>query len=57
MSQQASLPPNWRWRDRPAEAGPAVVFDIDGVLSDAQSATALHRMGTTRLGCLLRCVR
>jgi len=29
------VPANWRWHDRPATAGPAVVFDIDGVLSDA----------------------
>ena len=28
-------PPNWQWRDQPTPAGPAVVFDIDGVLSDA----------------------
>lgn len=28
-------PDNWRWRAGPVEPGPAVVFDIDGVLSDA----------------------
>ena len=28
-------PPNWRWRDGPVTAGRAVVFDMDGVLSDA----------------------
>ena len=28
---------NWRWSTAPAPAGPAVVFDIDGVLSDATS--------------------
>jgi len=28
---------NWRWRTEPVPAGPAVVFDIDGVLSDAAS--------------------
>lgn len=28
-------PPNWRWRDGPVEPGPAVVFDMDGVISDA----------------------
>jgi hypothetical protein len=27
--------PNWRWRSEPIPPGPAVVFDIDGVLSDA----------------------
>lgn len=26
---------NWWWHDGPVEAGPAVVFDMDGVLSDA----------------------
>jgi hypothetical protein len=29
------VPGNWRWRAGPAEPGPTVVFDIDGVLSDA----------------------
>jgi phosphoglycolate phosphatase-like HAD superfamily hydrolase len=28
---------NWHWRDGPVAAGPAVVFDLDGVLSDAAS--------------------
>jgi len=28
-------PGNWRWRDGPVEPGPTVVFDMDGVLSDA----------------------
>lgn len=28
-------PDNWSWRSGPVEPGPAVVFDIDGVLSDA----------------------
>jgi len=28
-------PDNWRWRDGPVPAGPTVVFDLDGVLSDA----------------------
>ena len=27
---------NWRWRDRPV-TGPGVIFDLDGVLSDAAS--------------------
>jgi len=32
----ATFPPeSWRWRDGPVEPGPAVVFDMDGVLSDA----------------------
>jgi len=30
-------PPNWYWRRGPLPPGPAVVFDIDGVLSDASS--------------------
>jgi phosphoglycolate phosphatase-like HAD superfamily hydrolase len=28
-------PANWKWRAEPVEPGDAVVFDIDGVLSDA----------------------
>jgi phosphoglycolate phosphatase-like HAD superfamily hydrolase len=28
-------PDHWRWREDPTAAGPAVVFDMDGVLSDA----------------------
>ncbi len=30
-------PEHWRWRDGPVEPGTAVVFDMDGVLSDATS--------------------
>ena len=30
-----SVPPNWCWRAAAVRAGPAVIFDIDGVLSDA----------------------
>jgi hypothetical protein len=26
---------NWHWRDGPVEPGPTIVFDMDGVLSDA----------------------
>lgn len=26
---------NWFWRDGPIDAGPSIVFDMDGVLSDA----------------------
>lgn len=26
---------NWYWREEPVDAGPAIVFDMDGVLSDA----------------------
>ncbi len=28
---------NWCWSDGPVEPGPAVVFDVDGVLSDAST--------------------
>ncbi len=28
-------PDTWKWRDAAVDAGPAVVFDMDGVLSDA----------------------
>lgn len=34
---EAATPDNWRWRRTPAGPGEAVVFDIDGVLSDATS--------------------
>jgi phosphoglycolate phosphatase-like HAD superfamily hydrolase len=27
--------PHWRWRGREIDGGPAVVFDVDGVLADA----------------------
>jgi hypothetical protein len=27
--------PNWYWQDQPVPAGPAAVFDMDGVLADA----------------------
>jgi hypothetical protein len=30
-------PEHWTWRDTPVEPGPAVVVDLDGVLSDAAS--------------------
>lgn len=30
-------PDHWHWRDQPVRPGPAVVFDMDGVLSDASS--------------------
>lgn len=30
-----ALPSNWCWCNGPAGAGPAVVFDVDGVISDA----------------------
>jgi phosphoglycolate phosphatase-like HAD superfamily hydrolase len=30
-------PTNWRWREGPVPRGRAVVFDLDGVLSDAAS--------------------
>ncbi len=29
------VPPNWRWREGAVGPGPAVIFDMDGVLSDA----------------------
>src|SRR3954463_2375714 len=31
---RSSTPPNWQWRDGPV-TGPTIVFDMDGVLSDA----------------------
>jgi putative acid phosphatase of HAD superfamily subfamily IIIB len=38
MKDPAAVPPNWSWRDATdtgSHSGPAVVFDLDGVLSDA----------------------
>ena len=35
MSSLTDVPDHWLWRDGPVEPGPAVVFDMDGVLSDA----------------------
>ncbi len=37
MGTPTPTPSNWRWRATPSRAGAAVVFDIDGVLSDATS--------------------
>lgn len=31
----SAVPDHWRWRNGPVEPGPTVVFDVDGVLSDA----------------------
>jgi hypothetical protein len=35
MSAESAVRDNWRWRAGPVVPGKAVVFDIDGVLSDA----------------------
>jgi len=32
---EPAVPPHWRWRDEPIGPRRAVIFDIDGVLSDA----------------------
>lgn len=37
MRRDAPSTENWRWRAGPVPGGPAVVFDLDGVLSDAAS--------------------
>ena len=37
VSPRLARPEHWTWRDGPVEPGPAVVVDIDGVLSDAAS--------------------
>jgi phosphoglycolate phosphatase-like HAD superfamily hydrolase len=39
-------PLTWKWRDGPVDPGPAVVFDMDGVLSDA--AARQHYLETPR---------
>ena len=43
---RGSPPEHWTWRDGPVEPGPAVVVDIDGVLSDA--ATRQHYLEAPR---------
>lgn len=35
MADVVPAPGNWFWRSDPVSPGPAVVFDMDGVLSDA----------------------
>lgn len=35
MTERPGTPPNWRWRGDAVAPGPAVVFDMDGVLADA----------------------
>jgi hypothetical protein len=39
-------PDHWNWREEPVPSGPAVVVDIDGVLSDA--ATRQHYLEAPR---------
>jgi uncharacterized HAD superfamily protein len=34
-SRPPPAPGNWLWREQPVEPGSAIVFDMDGVLSDA----------------------
>lgn len=41
-----SPPEHWTWRDGPVAPGPAIVVDIDGVLSDA--ATRQHYLEAPR---------
>lgn len=40
------VPANWRWNAAPVEPGAAVVFDIDGVLSDAAGRQHFLEGGT-----------
>ncbi|HET9442996.1 MAG TPA: hypothetical protein VFO65_06710 [Acidimicrobiales bacterium] len=40
------IPENWRWRDGPVDPGRAVVFDVDGVLSDAAGRQHFIEGGT-----------
>ena len=37
MAARFFEPDNWRWREGPVDPGSAIVFDMDGVLSDATS--------------------
>ena len=34
---------HWRWRDGPIDGGPAVIVDVDGVISDASSRQHLAK--------------
>ena len=43
---KGQTPEHWTWREGPVEPGPAVVVDIDGVLSDA--ATRQHYLEAPR---------
>ena len=36
-------PSHWRWRDGPIGGGPAVIVDVDGVISDASSRQHLAK--------------
>ena len=36
MTENA-VPSHWRWRDAPIEGGPAVIVDVDGVISDGSN--------------------
>ena len=47
MAAAAALPENWVWREGPVAPGPAAVFDLDGVLSDA-AGRQHFLMGTGR---------
>jgi len=47
VSAAAEYPSTWTWRDTPRPPGPAVIFDIDGVLADA-SGRQHHLAGLRR---------
>ena len=47
MTHGAELPPTWTWRAESKAPGPAVIFDIDGVLADA-SGRQHHLFGLRR---------
>ncbi len=46
MARHFVAPEHWTWRDGPVDPGPAVVVDIDGVLSEA--ATRQHYLEAPR---------
>ncbi|MCY3967606.1 MAG: hypothetical protein OXF21_03430 [bacterium] len=43
MSQLATIPSNWTWQHGPIRGGPAVIVDMDGVISDARHRQHLLR--------------
>jgi len=48
VTDRVRVPDSWVWRKEPVDAGPAVVFDIDGVLADAAARQHLLEASGTR---------
>jgi beta-phosphoglucomutase-like phosphatase (HAD superfamily) len=48
VTDRVRVPDSWVWRKEPVDTGPAVVFDIDGVLADAAARQHLLEDSRTR---------